>query len=93
MLTHPTPTPRCGGKPEILNRADRRVERCLRHGLPSQSMAALALPVAKNTEVLRGFQDSFQFEPGISFGLLAAIAVSSSFVGRLEDLVDSLANA
>ena len=60
-----------GGEPEVLDRADGRVERCLRHGLTSEPVAALAPPIAKDAEVLWSFEDSLELEIGILFGPLA----------------------
>src|ERR1700679_2820456 len=80
------------GQPEILNRTDSGINRRLRHGLPSQSVAAPAGPVTKDAEVLRGFEDPLQFEPRIPLGLLTVIAVACPPVGCLEDLMDTVTN-
>ena len=53
---------------------------------------ALAPWIAKDAEVLRCFEDSLQFEPGISFGLRAGIAIESTPLGCLEDPMDTFAN-
>src|SRR5262249_9039095 len=78
----------CAGRePQVLDSTHNRIDRSFRHGMSTQMMPALSLLIADHTEVLRGFQKSFQFEPRIHFVEMPTVAGRGGGIGALENSI------
>jgi hypothetical protein len=84
---------RARGKPKILDGADGRIDRCLRHRMAANLMAALALQITDHTEVLRCFQDALKLQPRVLFAPFPGVGSYGSFVGLEKCCVNGSTDA